>query len=200
MRVSPKPLKRYPWFVRLFFWKQKRTYGQVLDPGLLWGRSPWVFAAMALLYGAINRRRSPIEAPLRSLVTVRVSQINHCAFCVDINSATLIKQGADMDKVDALPSWRDSPIFTERERLALDYAEAMTDSTRGVDEALAARLREEFDEDGLVELTALISFQNLSSKFNSALDVPPQGFCQIPQSPADRLQNQEPAGQEQPAQ
>jgi hypothetical protein len=76
----------------------------------------------------------------------------------------------------------------------------MTDSTRGVDEALAARLREEFDEDGLVELTALISFQNLSSKFNSALDVPPQGFCQIPQSPADRLQNQEPAGQEQPAQ
>jgi AhpD family alkylhydroperoxidase len=185
MRVSPKPLKDYPWFVRLFFRKQKRTYGEVLDPGLLWGRSPWVFASMALLYGAINRRRSPIEAPLRSLVTVRVSQINHCAFCVDINSATLMKLGADMAKVEALPEWRDSPLFAERERLALGYAEAMTDSARSVDDALAARLRREFGEDGLVELTALISFQNLSSKFNSALDVPPQGFCRLPSRPAE---------------
>ena len=188
MRVSPKPPNRYPWFVRLFFWKQKRTYGQVLDPGLLWGRTPWVFAAMALLYGAINRRRSPIEPPLRSLVTVRVSQINHCAFCVDINAATLIKRGADMAKIDALADWRDSPLFSERERLALDYAEAMTDSGRRVDDALFARLRQTFDEDAIVELTGLVAFQNLSSKFNSALDVPPQGFCQIPARAATQEQ------------
>ena len=180
MRVSPKPPNRYPWFIRLFFWKQKRTYGQVLDPGLLWGRSPRVFAAMALLYGALDRRRSPIEPPLRSLITVRVSQINHCAFCVDINAATLLKRGADMDKIAALSDWRDSPLFSARERLALDYAEAMTITGRGVDDALFARLREEFDDDAVVELTGLVAFQNLSSKFNSALDVPPQGFCQVP--------------------
>ena len=183
MRVAPKPHRRYPWFVRLFFLKQKRTYGQVLDPGLLWGRSPWVFASMALLYGAINRRRSPIEPALRSLVTVRVSQINHCAFCVDINAATLIKRGADMAKVEALTDWRTSQLFSERERLVLDYAEAMTDSNRGVDDSLFVRLREMFDDDAIVELTGLIAFQNLSSKFNSALDVPPQGFCQIPARP-----------------
>ena len=188
MRVSPKPPSRYPWFVRLFFWKQKRTYGQVLDPGLLWGRSPWVFAAMALLYGAINRRGSPIEPPLRSLVTVRVSQINHCAFCVDINAATLIKRGADMPKIEALADWRDSALFSERERLALDYAEAMTDSGRTVDDTLFARLRQVFDEDAIVELTGLVAFQNLSSKFNSALDVPPQGFCQIPSRPVPQEQ------------
>ena len=184
MRVSPKPSNRYPWFIRLFFWKQKRTYGQVLDPGLLWGRSPRVFAAMALLYGALDRRRSPIEPPLRSLITVRVSQINHCAFCVDINAATLLKRGADMDKIAALPDWRDSPLFTVRERLALDYAEAMTVTGRGVDDALFTRLREGFDDDAIVELTGLVAFQNLSSKFNSALDVPPQGFCQVPPTSA----------------
>ena len=188
MRVSPKPQRRYPWFVRLFFWKQKRTYGQVLDPGLLWGRSPLVFAAMALLYGAINRRRSPIEPPLRSLITVRVSQINHCAFCVDINAATLIKRGAEMAKIEALAGWRDSALFSERERLALDYAEAMTDSGRGVDDALFTRLRQVFDEDAIVELTGLVAFQNLSSKFNSALDVPPQGFCQLPPRPVPQEQ------------
>ena len=65
-------------------------------------RSPMVFTAVAMLYGALDRRSSPLSPALRSLVTVRVSQINHCAFCVDINSATLAKRGVSMEKIDAL--------------------------------------------------------------------------------------------------
>lgn len=178
--VTPKPLSAYPWWIRLFFWKQERTYGKVLEPGLLWGRTPWVFATVALLYGALNRRSSPLPPALRSLVTVRVSQINHCAFCVDINSATLLKRGVSMEKVDALVSWRESPLFDADERLALEYAEAMTITEPGVDDGLRQRLRLKFNEDTLAELTGLIAFQNLSSKFNAALDVPPQGFCSLP--------------------
>lgn len=179
MRVNPKPVASYPWFLRPFFWNQKRKYGAVLDPALLWGRSPWLFATVALLYGALDRRSSPIPPALRSLITVRVSQINWCPFCVDINSATLLRRGVPMAKVEALTDWRNSPLFDEREKVALDYAEAMTDSTRSVDDALMARLRQKFDDDAVVELTGLIAFQNLSTKFNSALDVPPQGFCSI---------------------
>jgi AhpD family alkylhydroperoxidase len=178
--VAAKPLSQYPWFIRLFFWKQKRTYGDILVPGLLWGRSPWVFAAVALLYGALDRRSSPITPALRSLVTVRVSQINHCAFCVDINSATLAKRGVSMEKVGAISNWRKNAHFAPEERLALDYAEAMTISDRAVDEDLRARLKQQWDDDVIIELTALIAFQNLSSKFNAALDVPPQGFCVLP--------------------
>lgn len=182
--ISAKPLHRYPLFIRLFFWKQKRTYGQVLVPGLLWGRSPWVFAAVALLYGALNRRRSPLSPALRSLVTVRVSQINQCAFCVDINSDTLLKRGVALEKVEALASWRTSPLFSEDEKLALEYAEAMTISDRGVGDDLRERLKRRWSEDYVVELTGLIAFQNLSSKFNAALDVPSQGFCMAPPKPA----------------
>lgn len=185
MRVAPLALNRYPWFVRLFFWKQRHTYGQVLDPGLLWGRSPWLFATVALLYGAVNRRSSPIEPALRSLVTVRVSQINHCAFCVDINSMTLLKRGVDEEKIHALPGWRDSGLYSGRERLALDYAEAMTYCDRDVEDDLATAVKTEFGEEGMVELTGLVAFQNLSSKFNAALDVPPQGFCQVPPAVRD---------------
>ncbi len=175
--VTAKPLDRYPWFIRLFFWKQRHTYGKVLEPGLLWGRSPWVFATVALLYGALNRRSSPLSPALRSLVTVRVSQINHCSFCVDINSATLLKRGVAMEKVEALAGWRDSPLFSEEERLALDYAEAMTITGAQITDDLRARLLRHCDENAVVELTGLIAFQNLSSKFNAALDVPAQGFC-----------------------
>ena len=178
--IAAKPLSEYPGFIRRFCWKQQRTYGRILNPGLLWGRSPWVYAALALLYGALDRRFSPIAPALRSLVTIRVSQINHCAFCVDINSATLAKRGVSMEKVVAISNWRDNTLFEPEECLALEFSEAMTIDSRGVDENLRARLKQQWDDDTIVELTALIAFQNLSSKFNAALDVPPQGFCRLP--------------------
>lgn len=180
IHVSAKPLKQYPWYLRPFFWSQRRRYGQVLLPGLLWGRSPLLFMGVALLYGALDRRRSPIDPVLRSLVTVRVSQINWCAFCVDINSMTLARRCGSMDKVLALENWRESMLFDARERIALEYAEAMTDSRLGVKDELRQRVVQHFDEDAVVELTGLVAFQNLSSKFNSALGVPAQGFCRLP--------------------
>lgn len=135
---------------------------------------------VALLYGALDRRRSPIDPVLRSLVTVRVSQINWCAFCVDINSMTLAQRCGSMDKVLALENWRESTLFDARERVALEYTEAVTDSRIKMKDELRQRLGQYFDEDAVVELTGLIAFQNLSSKFNHALDVPAQGFCRLP--------------------
>jgi len=180
MRVAAKETGAYPWYLRPFFWNQRRKYGAVLDPALLWGRSPKVFLALALLYGALDRRTSPIKPALRSLVTVRVSQINWCPFCVDINSATLLKRGVPLEKVEALTNWRGSAWFDDCEQAALAYAEAMTRTDAGVDEGILARLQRHFDDDAIVELTGLIAFQNMSSKFNAALGVPPQGFCGIP--------------------
>ena len=181
MRVTTKAVNQYPWYIRPFFWKQKRKYGQVLEPGLVWGRSPKLFMGVAFLYGMIERRRNPLAPALRSLVTVRVSQINHCRFCVDVNSATLMKRGIGEEKVAALEDWQNSNLFDEQERAALAYTEAVTHSDREPDDAIHAELRRHFDEDAVVELTGLIAFQNMSSKFNAALDVPPQGFCRLPQ-------------------
>ncbi len=182
MRIEPKKLKEYPWWLRPFFWNQKRKYGEVLQGALLWGRVPKLFGALALLYGAFDRKGSPLSPPLRSLVTVKVSQINGCSFCVDLNSATLLKRGVSEAKVEALQNWRESALFDDKEQTALDYAEAVTRSDVEVDDDQVARLKQYFNEDEIVELTGLIAFQNMSSKFNSALDVPPQGFCEIPRS------------------
>lgn len=94
--INTPTSRRFPWYVRLFFRNQRRRYGAVLEPARLWGRSPWVFMGVATLYGALDRRSSPIE------------------------------------------------------------------------------------------LTAIIAFQNLSSKFNAALGVEPQGFCAAAPQPAER--------------
>jgi len=85
-----------------------------------------------------------------------------------------------MEKAAALENWMESDLFDDKEKIALEYAEAITYSDRQVSDELRERLRQFFDDDTIVELTGLIAFQNLSSKFNSALDVLPQGFCQIP--------------------
>lgn len=180
MRVSVKQLREYPWILRPFFWNQKRKYGAILQPGLLWARVPKLFAAVAVLYGVLDRKSSPLSPVLRSLVTVRVSQINWCRFCVDINSATLAKRSGSMEKVEKLAQWRESDLFDEKEKVVLEYTEAVTYSDQQVTDELIERLKGFFGDNTIVELTGLIAFQNLSSKFNSALDVPSQGFCKLP--------------------
>ncbi len=175
---------KFPWYVKLFFWNQKRKYGEILEPARLWGRSPKVFATLASLYGAFDRHSSPLEPALRTLVTVRVSQINWCPFCVDINSATALKRGISDEKLAALSDYADSDLYSDKEKAALDYAEAVTYSDRQPTEAHFEALRRYFNDDAIIELTGLIGFQNMSSKFNAALGVKPQGFCAIAPQPA----------------
>lgn len=165
MKISEKPLAQYPWYVRLLLRLQRRRYGRILKPSLLWGRSPLLFLAMGAMYGALERRRSPLDPVLRALIMAHVSQMNSCQFCVDFNSATLAARAGSTKKIP-----------DERERAALEYAEAVTITGKAVSDEVFARLSKHFDDDAIVELTALISFQNLSSKFNAALDVPAQGF------------------------
>lgn len=186
MRVTEKSISSYPWYLRPFFWNQQRKYGQILKPALIWARVPRLFAAIALLYGVLDRKSSPIDPILRSLITVRVSQINECRFCIDINSAMLAKRTGSMNKVEALGQWNESELFDNKERDVLEYVEAMTYTDKRVDDNLIRRLYQYFNEDEIVELTGLIAFQNLSSKFNSALDLPSQGFCHLPES-ADNI-------------
>lgn len=179
-RIAHDSGRRLSWYARLFLANQRRRYGRELEPARLWARTPKVFAALSLLYGALDRPGSPIEPALRSLLTVRVSQINWCAFCVDINAATGLRRGITEEQFDELASFEQSSKFDERQKAALAYAEAMTRSDVDVDDILMERLRAHFNDDDLIELTALIAFQNMSSKFNSALDVAPQGFCRRP--------------------
>ena len=78
------------------------------------------------------------------------------------------------EKLDALLNYATSPLFNAEERVALEYAESMTITGREVSDELFARLREFYDNDSIVELTAIIAWENASSKFNRALRVPSQ--------------------------
>ena len=84
--------------------------------------------------------------------------------------------GIPDEKILALAEYATSPLYDEGERTALEYADAMTLSDRDVDDDLFERVRSFFDDDAVVELTAVIAWENSSSKFNRALRVPSQGL------------------------
>ena len=177
--ITARKENEYPFLIRLIFWLQKRKYGKPLESGKLWARVPRLFWGVSMLYGALDRKKSPINPELRALITVRVSQVNNCAFCVDINSALVLERGGSMDKLKELDHFAESEKFSPREKAALNYAEAITYTDRKIDANIYNALKQHFEADAIVELTGLIAFQNLSSKFNNALDILPQGFCNI---------------------
>ena len=88
-----------------------------------------------------------------------------------------MQAGASEEKIRQVAEAADSPLFTEGERVALEYAEAMTVTGRKVTDELFARLRAAFSEAEIVELTAAVSLENFRSKFNVALGIEAQGFC-----------------------
>ena len=96
---------------------------------------------------------------------------------MDINASRGMQSGATADKIRAVERAATSPLFDEKERAALAYAEAMTITGQRVSDDLFARVRKHFSEAQLVELTAAVALENFRSKFNVALGIEAQGFC-----------------------
>lgn len=96
---------------------------------------------------------------------------------MDINASRGMQAGADEAKVGDVRIWRESPRFSDAERVALEYAEAMTITGQRVSDELFARLKTFYDEAQIVELTAAVALENFRSKFNVPLGVEAQGFC-----------------------
>ena len=121
--------------------------------------SPDALKAMLALDAAV--RKLPVEKPLIELVKLRASQLNGCAFCVDLHSTDARKRGETERRLYAVAVWRESPFFTPRERAALAWTEALTrlSETHAPDEDYA-QLAEEFSERERVDLTLAISTIN----------------------------------------
>ena len=166
-----------PPLTRLILFLQRKKFGFDLNPTKAWGIVPRLMLGMNFLFKLISSKKSKIDAGLRTLISVRISQINNCEFCVDMNSHLFFKSRGENEKINQLKSWRANNIYSTREHIALEYAETVTITGRNVTQELQSKLLQQFNKEEIIELTAIIAYQNLSSKFNSALDIKPNGFC-----------------------
>lgn len=117
-----------------------------------------------------------VEARLKELVAIRVSQVNHCYYCMSTRTVLARQLGVSEELLDALYHIdQHRHLFTGRELAALRYAETMTTDARAVDEQLWDELQRYFDDGELVELSAVIGLFNFFNRFSDALQFdPPQ--------------------------
>ncbi|MBS0198673.1 MAG: carboxymuconolactone decarboxylase family protein [Planctomycetes bacterium] len=103
-----------------------------------------------------------IDHRLRALIELRVSQINGCAFCVDMHSQEARKAGETQQRLDCLCAWREAPLFSEREKAALSWAETVTlVSQTGIPDAEFEHLRRELSDKEIVDLTVIVGMINV---------------------------------------
>ena len=118
-------------------------------------------AIKAMLAFSAATEKLGLEKPLLELVKLRASQINGCAFCVDMHSADARKAGETERRLYAVTAWRETPFFTPRERAALAWTEAVTQiSTHGAPDDLHAALDAQFTQKEQMDLTLAISMIN----------------------------------------
>ena len=117
--------------------------------------SPKGFAALAHLNSFVEH--CGLETSLLELVKMRASQINGCAFCLDMHSKDAMAEGENPQRLFTLPAWRETPFFSDRERAALAWTEALTEiSIQHVDDELFEEARRHFSEQELVDLTLAV--------------------------------------------
>jgi AhpD family alkylhydroperoxidase len=126
--------------------------------------------AMGALYGLGKYlAKSPVEKSLLNLIYFRVSQLNRCAFCLDMHSKDLMAKGEDPQRLFVLDAWREAPFYSDRERAALAWAEALTTIEASlVKEDIYASAKQQFSEAELIDLTLAIITINGYNRINIA--------------------------------
>lgn len=124
-------------------------------------------AIMKVLVGVENQiAKGTLDILLKELVRLRASQINGCAFCLDMHVTDALKAGETQRRLATVAAWRESPFFSERERAALEWTEALTlVSQTHVPDAVWEAVRPHFTDAELMELTALITSINSWNRF-----------------------------------
>jgi uncharacterized peroxidase-related enzyme len=151
----------------------EKTYGTALNPLQALAHKPQLMRAVMTLYGSLHSENPHLPEELKELVSIRIAQINGCRhYCLPYHTLQARKAGASEAKIAAVAQARTSTVFSEAERLAIEYAERMTTPTMIVSDEFFAQLKSIWADPDLVELTALIGFMNFWTKVIAALDIP----------------------------
>jgi alkylhydroperoxidase family enzyme len=178
MRLTP--IDRPPTLLaRLMFAALRRMFGQVPTPyRVIFARFPQALFAQALIALTLDRRMT-IDRGLKYLLQSHVAGLNGCDFCVDIARAVAIQQHIDPAKLVIGPEWRTDPRYDARERAALAYAEEST-RDRTVTDATFDRLRAQFSEAEIIQITWLCAVENYFNRLNLPLGIGADGLCALP--------------------
>jgi 4-carboxymuconolactone decarboxylase len=163
----------------------ERMIERMIEPLQMYAYVPGLLRA----YGGLEQataRLHRVDKRLSDLAELKASTLTQCEYCIDLGSQIARRRsGLSDEQLLALPAYQTSALFTDLEKLVLDYAVGMSRTPVEVPDALFAALREHFDDAQLVELTHVIALENLRGRFNLALGIGAAGFsegmvCAVP--------------------
>ena len=178
-RLGPRMMKKLT--------GRKPQTGSGLEPMEIWAHQPKLMMGMGKFNQAVRKGKS-VDERLKNLVELKGAQMIGCEFCVDLGSQICRNSGLSDDELLALPRYHQSDLFTEAEKLALDYTVAVMRTPVEVTDALFAQMKHHFSDKQLVEITAHLTLVNLD-RFNAAFGIGSAGFsegmvCVPPDRPA----------------
>ena len=164
--------------MRLLYAVTRKQFGKVLTPLKVWAaRMPLPFGSFV---GKISQLDKKLVLPqdIQFLVRQRVAQINTCSFCIDIGRFFAMKEHVAEAKIAALERYEDNPLFSERERAALDYVTELTRDKR-ISAGAIARLKANFSEREICEIAWLVAGEHVYNMINIGLNIHSDMLCSV---------------------
>jgi alkylhydroperoxidase family enzyme len=165
--------------LKMVYFFTRRQFGKVATPiAVFSARMP---VAFMLFYGKVSRLDRKLALPSRTAVLIRerVASINTCLFCMDATRWYATRESADnLARFDALPDYRTSPLFSDAERAALDFATELT-SSKQVEPGTFERLTRYYSEREICDIVWLVASEHLYNMSNIGLNIGSDGLCEL---------------------
>ena len=184
-RIAPLSPAKAPLLTRLMYRYAKRRFGEVPEPFAVTAHHTGLLVANAVHEGLLERASTKLPAAVRELAVYWTARTVGCSWCVDFGSMLMRLEGLDMQRLKEIDDYATSPLYTDDERAAIAYADAITTDPHNVTDEQVADLRRRFGDAGVIELTYQIGVENMRARMNTALGITEQGFnsgdaCRIP--------------------
>jgi AhpD family alkylhydroperoxidase len=172
-------------FGRLMYRYAAKQYGAMPEPLAVTRHHRRLFMANGMHELLAKRASKSLPKSVRELAVYRAAVRLGCEWCIDFGAMLQRLDGLDVERLQEIDAYATSPKYTEAERLAIAYADAMTATPIQVTDEQVAELVAAFGNKGVVELTYQIALENMRSRMNSALGIAEQGFssgdaCEVP--------------------
>jgi AhpD family alkylhydroperoxidase len=184
-RIAPVPPKQANLLTRVMYRVARRRFGEVPEPFTVAAHHPRLLIANAVHETLLESGSKKLPASVRELAVFWTARTIGCSWCVDFGSMLQRLDGLDVDRLKYVDEYATSALFTDDERAAIAYADAMTTDPHAVTDEQVADLRNRFGDAGVIELTYQIGVENMRARMYSALGITEQGFnsgdsCRVP--------------------
>lgn len=183
-RIEPLAPQRASLFTKALYRVAKRRFGEVPEPFAVAAHHPRLMLANVVHEGLLQSGSKVLPASVRELAVFWTARTVGCSWCVDFGAMLQRLDGLDVERLTEIDHYATSPLYTDDERAAIAYADAMTTDPHTVTDDQVADLRRRFGEAGVIELTYQIGVENMRARMYAALGITEQGFstdaCRVP--------------------